>query len=163
MNNNISVSFGKPITAPYLIPVLYNGSPMCINNPLLIDGEILKVTVISLGRPHGVLFVDDLKSVDVKKIGALLGTNAIFPKGASIIFAKKQDEESLETRLWQHGEGETAYTNEAAAVAGTVAIMLNKTCITKVKVTMGGNSFLTEWGRGENDEVILTGKKELMD
>ena len=146
-----SVSMGKPITAPCLIPVLHSATPNCISEPFMANGDAYKVTALSFGTPHGVVFVDDINSVDVPSVGFALGSNARFPKGASIVFAQVLDGESLKARLWQRDEGEIAYTSEAASVAAVSAMMLQKMHRSEAEVSMGGSVFRVEWDRAAGD------------
>ena len=152
---NATISMGKPITAPVLIPVEHKSTPTCINNPFMVDGRCYKVTALSFGSPHGAVVVDDVDSLDVSTLGAKLGTHVLFPKGASIVFIQMIDRESLKVRLWQHGEGEIAFTPEAVCVAATAAMMLQKVLGNNANVSMGGNLFQVNWKRG--GEVSLTG------
>lgn len=159
--NNVTISLGKPITIPVLVPVEHNSTPTCINNPFMVDGKPYKVTTMSFGTPHGAVFVDSTESVDVSDLGSALGTHALFPKGASIVFIQMIDKKTLKARLWQRGEGETAFTSEAACVAGTAAMMLQKILEYEADVIMGGNTFHVKWNRG-CDDVTLTGLADLI-
>ncbi|MCL2099598.1 MAG: hypothetical protein FWH24_04080 [Oscillospiraceae bacterium] len=157
--NNITISLGKPVTAPVLVPVEHKATPMCINNPFMVDGECYRVTALSFGNPHGVVFVDELDNVDVQKTGESLGTHVLFPKGASIVFIQVTGENSIKARLWQRdGAG---FTPEAACAAGTAAIMCQKILLNKVNISMNDNIFTMEWNRGAG-EVTLTGEKNLL-
>lgn len=158
---NRTVSLGKPVTTPYLIPVEHKSTPRCINDPFMINGECYKVTAMSLGSPHGVVFTDDIDSVDVKKTGSALGTHSLFPKKASMVFIQVLDNETVKACLWHRDKGETAYTAEAVCVAGVAAIMLHRILTDKANVYMGGNKFLVEWNRGTNN-VYLTGPADLL-
>ena len=150
-----SVSMGKPITAPCLIPVLHSATPNCICEPFMADGAFYKLTALSFGTPHGAVFVDNVDSVDVSSVGSALGGSARFPKGASIVFVQALDGERLRARLWQRDEGEIAYTSEAASVAAVSAMMLQKTHKSEAKVSMGGGVFHVKWDRAAGD-VNLT-------
>ena len=157
--NNTTVLLGKPITAPCLIPVLHASTPSCINDPFMVNGKEYKVTALSFGTPHGAVIVDDVESVDVPSLGYSLGTHALFPKGASIVFIEVIDKETIKARLWQHG-GDAAFTSEAVCVAGTVSMMLQKIMMHKATVLMGGNTFEVKWdGIGD---VSLTGQTDLV-
>ena len=161
MTNNITISLGKPVTVPVLVPVEHKSTPVCINDPFMVRGECYKVTAMSFGNPHGAVFVDDVDNMDVQTLGFALGTHALFPKGADIVFIQVLDKENIKVRLWQRGGGEAAFTSEAVCVAGTAAMMCQKILSSKVNVSMGGNIFLMEWNRSAN-EVTLTGAKNLL-
>jgi len=152
--NSAAVSFGKPITSPILIPVDHKSTPSCISEPFMVNGTCCKVTAISFGTPHGVVIVDDVDDIDVSAIGSALGTHALFPKGASIVFVQITGKDSLKARLWQRGQGETPYSSEAVCAVATVAMMLQKIMGYTATVSMGENTFLVEWDRV--GEVMLT-------
>ena len=154
--NSATISLGALITAPVLVPVEHKSTPSCINDPFMANGEWYKVTAMSFGTPHGAVFVDDVDSVDVPILGSALGTHPLFPEGASIVFIQMLDKENLKVRLWQRNEGETAFTPEAACVAGTAAMMLQKVLGSTAAVHMHGNTFYVKWSRGGGD-VSLTG------
>ena len=127
----------------------------------MVNGGPYRVTALSFGTPHGVVFVDDVDRVDVPSLGSSLGTHVLFPKGASIVFVQVLDNEHLNARLWQLGAGETAYSPEAACVAVAAAIMLQKVLQHEANVSMGGNTFSVKWDRG-TDNVTLTGPADLV-
>ena len=158
---NVTISLGKPITAPVLVPVEHKSTPTCINDPFMVEGKPYRVTAMSFGSPHGAVFVDDIGSVNVQALGSTLGTHVLFPKGASIVFIQTLDKKSLKARLWQRGAGETAFTPEAACVAGTAAMMLQKVLENEAEVIMGGNKFHVKWDRG-HDDVLLSGPADLL-
>ena len=164
MSANIYVtkSFGKPVTSPVLIPVEHKSTPFCINSPFMVGGKSYGVTAISLGTPYGAVLVDNVDIVDVPKIGSVLGTHALFPKGASIVFIQVINEESIKIRLWQRDEGEKPFSPEAACVAGTVTMMLQKTHKNEINVEMGGNKVLVRWRRYQDDEVLASFNRELL-
>lgn len=142
-----TISLGKPILSPALIPVTHKSTPNCINETFMVNGEPYKVTALSFGSPHGAVVVDDVDNIDVSSIGSLLGTHPLFPKGASIVFIQILDGESLKARLWQYDTGESAYSPEAACVAATAAMMLHKILIDTVRVSMGCNNYIVEWDK----------------
>ena len=154
-----TISLGQPNMVPYLIPIDYKSTPTCINHPLIVNGERYKITAMSLGTPHGAVHVDDIDSVDVPTLGAALGTHALFPKGASVVFIQVIDSDNLKARLWQLGEGESSFSPEAACVAGITAILLGKTIAKEINVCMAGNNFHVKWDGG-NEDVYLSGPAE---
>lgn len=160
--NNITVSLGKPVTIPVLVPVEHKSTPTCINDPFMVNGERYLITAMSFGTPHGAVVVDDVDSFDVPKLGSALGTHALFPKGASIVFIQVIDTDNLKARLWQRGEGEIPFTPEAVCVAGTAARMLRKTFKDEINVSMSGGKFNVNMSSGKDgNEVSITGHADL--
>ena len=142
-----TVMMGKPITAPCLIPVLHSATPCCVAEPFMVSGTPCKVTALSFGTPYGAVMADDAGSVDVPSLGAALGTHALFPEGASIVFIQALDGGRIKARLWLRGEGEADFDPEAACVAGTAAMMLRQVLTNEVQVMMGGRSAFVKWDR----------------
>ena len=157
---NTTISLGKPITAPCLIPVLHASTPNCISNPFMVDGKAYRITALSFGTPHGTIVVNDVESVDISSLGSALGTHPRFPKGASIVFIEIIDNETVKARLWQYDVGEIDFTNDAIGVAAVVAMMLQKIMKHKATVLMGGNTFTVEWDR--IGDVSLTDSTDLV-
>jgi len=137
------IFFGKPITAPCLIPVLHSATPSCVAEPFMADGIPCKVTALSFGTPHGAVLVDDVDAVDVPSLGRALGTHPRFPQGASIVFLQLLGGNRVKARLW----GESTFTNEAACVAGVAAMMNQVILENKVEVLMGGRTVFVTWNR----------------
>lgn len=156
-----TVSMGKPIMIPCLIPVKHDSTPNCINDPFVINGKCFKVTAMSFGSPHGAVFVDNIDAVDVQGTGSALGTHSLFPKGANIVFIQILDNETVKARLWHLEKGETDFSAEAVCVSGVTAMMLHKVLTDRVNVYMGDNVFQVQWNRGTY-EVYLTGPADLL-
>jgi len=159
---NATVSLGIPVTAPFLVPVEHRATPTCINSPFMAaSGKSYCVTAMRFSTPHGSVFVDDVDGVDVSSLGAMLGTSARFPKGASIVFIQMLDKGNLKARLWLRGVGEAPFSPEAAGIAGMAAMMLQKILQSEANVIMGGHTFQVKWDR-RTDNVTLTGPVELL-
>lgn len=153
LTKNNYVSMGKPIKSPCLIPVKHDSTPNCINEPFMVDGEFYKVTCVSFGTPHGVVFTEDVESIDIEHVGASLEMHPLFPEGASIIFVQTLNRQRLKARLWQRGQGKIPYTSEAVCVAMTAAKMLQK-IETETEVLMGDKNFNVLWN-GADENVYL--------
>jgi len=142
-----TVMMGKPITAPRLILVLHSATPACVAEPFMVGGTPYQVTALSFGTPHGAVLVEDVDSVDVPSLGRALGTHALFPMGASIVFLQVLDGDQVKARLWQRDGSGIEFTREAACVAGTAAMMLQKVIKTQARVSMGDVSACVKWDR----------------
>lgn len=154
MNEKMNVSLGKPVMAPFLVPVLHNSSPFCLNSTFLVNDEICKVTAMSFGSPHGAVLVDDVDNVNISEMGRAIGTHALFPKGASVVFVQVVDNENLKAKLWQLGEGEAEFSHEADGVAGITAMLLNKTDDDEVSVSMSDKNVHVAWNRSAEDVTL---------
>ncbi|MCL2053985.1 MAG: hypothetical protein FWG90_06040 [Oscillospiraceae bacterium] len=155
---NVQLFFGKPLTSPCLIPVLHASTPTCINEPFMVGAACYRVTALSFGTAHGVVFTDNVDGIDVESLGKALGTHPLFPKGASIVFVQVTGQDSVRARLWQLGEGEKPITPEAVCAAGTAAMMNQKILKSEAKVLMDNNAYSVRWDRGRG--VSLCGIPE---
>ena len=155
----VKVDMGKPILKPYLIPVNINGEK-AINQPIEVDGKIYRMTCVSMGNPHAVVFVDDVDLIDIEKIGPLFEHHPLFPDMVNTEFVEPIDKNTIKMRVWERGAGETLACGTGACAAA-VASILNKKCSGEGQVTVklrGGDLYIL-WDR-KNDEVFMTGPAE---
>lgn len=120
------VDMGKAILKAEDIPVIYD-SDTVINKPLDVDGKIYDVTCVSMGNPHCVVFLDDVKNLELEKIGPSFEFNKAFPDRINAEFAKVIDENTIEMRVWERGSGET-WACGTGACATAVAAVENGFC-----------------------------------
>ena len=119
-----------------------------------------KFTCVSMGNPHAITVVKNLKDFDVEKYGKILETNKCFPKKSNIEFVEIIDESNIKMRVWERGTGETlACGTGACAVA--VACNINKFLKRKVKVELLGGTLQIEWDKKTN-HVFMTGPAEIV-
>ena len=123
---SVEVDMGAPILTPKEIPVLLEGEKV-ISEEVTIAGEAYKITCVSMGNPHCVVFVEDTKSLDLEKIGPQFEKNELFPEQVNTEFIKVIDEKTLEMRVWERGSGET-WACGTGACAAVVAAVLNGYC-----------------------------------
>ncbi|MCD7872200.1 MAG: diaminopimelate epimerase, partial [Clostridiales bacterium] len=101
------VDMGAPVLAASLIPVAY-GKNKIINENLNVGGIDYKITCVSMGNPHCVVFTDKSPSdFDLKSIGPLFENNSVFPDRINTEFAFVKDRKNIEMRVWERGSGET--------------------------------------------------------
>jgi diaminopimelate epimerase len=102
------------------------------------------LTPVSMGNPHGVIFVDNLIDTDVEDIGSRLTRHAAFPAGANIGFCQVVDRQFLRLRVFERGAGETQACGSGACAA-VVAARLHDKVDTKVKVSLPGGKLRISW------------------
>lgn len=113
----VKVDMGTPDWARSSLPMVGQGT--CVNEDLVVDGETFKVTCLSMGNPHCVIFVDCVDCFPVEEIGSKIENNKSFPKRTNVGFAEVLSEKELSVRVWERGCGETLAcgTGTCAAVA----------------------------------------------
>jgi diaminopimelate epimerase len=121
-----------------------------------IDKPILhSPSVLSMGNPHAIFWVDDVEAYDLGKIGPLLENHPLFPERANISLAQVKSREHIVIRTWERGAGLTKACGSAACAAAVAAARLRRTG-RKVTVTLPGGDLAIEW-RERNDHVLMTG------
>ncbi len=115
-------------------------------------------SVVSMGNPHAIFWVDDPAAYDLGKIGPMLEQHPMFPQRANITLAAIRSHEHLVIRTWERGAGLTKACGSAACAAAVAAARLGRTG-RKVTVTVPGGDLLIEWREADN-HVLMTGPVE---
>jgi diaminopimelate epimerase len=115
-------------------------------------------SVVSMGNPHAIFWVDDPAAYDLEKIGPLLENHPLFPERANITLAATPSRDRLIIRTWERGAGLTKACGSAACAAAVAAARLKRT-ERKVTVTLPGGDLAIEW-RAADDHVLMTGPAE---
>ena len=150
----VKVDMGRPELEADLIPIISEREQV-IDEPIEVDGKEYHMTGVSMGNPHVVIYVDDVKGLDLEKIGPKFENHERFPKRINTEFVHCIDRQTVEMRVWERGSGETlACGTGACAVA--VSSILNNLTDTQVTVKLLGGDLQIEWDR-EKDRVFMTG------
>lgn len=155
----VRVDMGKPELRPEKIPILMDGydetAGQVVDAPILVDKEEYRMTGVSMGNPHAIVYVDDVQGLDIEKIGPKFENHKRFPQRINTEFARVIDRQTAEMRVWERGSGETlACGTGACAVA--VSSILNGYTDNQVVVELLGGDLKIEWDR-EADRVYMTG------
>lgn len=121
-----------------------------------IDAPILHTpSVVSMGNPHAIFWVDDIAAYDLEKFGPLLENHPIFPERANITLAHIVDRDHIVMRTWERGAGLTKACGSAACATAVAAARLKRTNRI-VRMTLPGGELTIEW-RERDDHVLMTG------
>ena len=155
----VKVDMGKPELEADLIPIISEREQV-IDEPIEVDGKEYHMTGVSMGNPHAVIYVDDVKNLDLEKIGPKFENHERFPKRINTEFVHCIDRNTVEMRVWERGSGETlACGTGACAVA--VASILNNLTDTQVTVKLLGGDLQIEWDQKKN-HVFMTGPAKVV-
>ena len=155
----VRVDMGAPILNAGLIPIV-SENPQVINEAITAGGREYRMTGVSMGNPHAVIYVDDVKGLDLEKIGPKFENHERFPKRINTEFVHCIDRQTVEMRVWERGSGETlACGTGACAVA--VSSILNNLTDTQVTVKLLGGDLQIEWDR-EKNHVFMTGPAKVV-
>ena len=150
----VKVNMGAPDTIAKNIPIV-SDKEQVIDEPILVDGKEYRMTGVSMGNPHAVVYIDDVKGLDIEKIGPKFENHKVFPDRVNTEFCKVLDDHTVEMRVWERGAGETlACGTGACAVA--VASILNGYTKEEVTIKLLGGDLKIFWDRKEN-LVYMTG------
>lgn len=124
-----------------------------------IDGRFLsRPSVVNIGNPHAIFWVDDVAAYDLARFGPLLETDPIFPERANISLAHVLSRAAIDLRTWERGAGLTKACGTAACAAAVAAARMGLTD-RAVTVRVPGGSLAIRW-TGAN-RVLMTGPAEL--
>lgn len=149
----VKVDMDSPKLERFQIPML--GEPgLVIGEPINLNGTEYKITCISMGNPHCIIFVDDVDAFPVAQIGPQIENSPLFPARTNVEFVQILRKNELKMRVWERGAGET-FASGTGACASAVAAALNKKTGKKVTIHLPGGDLLIEWS--DDDRVFLTG------
>jgi len=121
-----------------------------------IDKPVLhSPSVVNMGNPHAIFWVDDVNAYDLARFGPLLENHPIFPERANITLAHIVDRDHITIRTWERGAGLTKACGSAACATAVAAARL-KRANRKVQITLPGGDLSIEWRQGD-DHVLMTG------
>jgi diaminopimelate epimerase len=154
--DRVRVDMGQPVFAPAKIPTtLGTGDRPLLDVPLEVDGETLRVSSISMGNPHAVIFVEDPERADVARLGPLIEYHGAFPNRTNVEFVTPIGRDRIRQRTWERGVGETLACGSGACAVAVVA-MLRGAVNDEVHIELRGGELEIDW-KGGDAPVIMTG------
>jgi diaminopimelate epimerase len=151
-NGLVRVDMLKPRLDARDMPAKAKGN--VINRPLRVGKDTLRITCVSMGNPHCVVFVDDVEACPVVELGPKIETHPFFPKKANVEFVEVVNRHRLKMRVWERGAGETLACGTGAC-ASVVAAYLNGLAEKKANVILRGGVLAIEWAK--DGHVYMTG------
>jgi diaminopimelate epimerase len=151
------VNMGAPILNSKEIPVISENDKV-IDEEIIVKGKSYRMTCVSMGNPHAVVFVDDIddmKNFDIDAVGTYFENHERFPERTNTEFVRVIDRNNVQMRVWERGTGETLACGTGCC-ATAVACVLNGRTDEKVNVHVLGGEIMCEWDRDEN-LVYMTG------
>ena len=155
-DDSVEVDMGAPILEADKIPVTGYDNNKIVSEPLNVGGNF-KMTCVSMGNPHCVIFVDDVNKIDLATIGPKIERHEIFPRKTNTEFVQVIGKNKLRMRVWERGSGIT-YACGTGACATAVAANLNGLAEKSVDVVLDGGILKIDW-RADN-HIYMTGAAE---
>lgn len=150
----VRVDMGEPILNPQEIPVRAGNEPV-INEPIAVLDKEYKMTCVSMGNPHAVIYVDNTDSFPVNEIGPYFENHEKFPNRTNTEFVQIVDRNHIKMRVYERGTGETLACGTGCC-ASVVACVLNNLTDDNVYVQVLGGVVQVQWNRIEN-RIYMTG------
>jgi diaminopimelate epimerase len=150
----VKVDMGAPILQGSDIPTTLRGDPP-IEVPVTVNGHSLKVTAVSMGNPHAVVFVDDVVSYPVESVGAALERHPSFPRRVNAHFVQVIAPDEVRMRTWERGSGITLACGTGACGVCVAGVLAGKTG-RKILAHLPGGDLTLEWP-ADDGSVFMTG------
>jgi len=152
--DKVCVNMGQPTLTPKDIPIKLSGEKV-IEEPIEILGQKLLVTCISTGNPHAIFFCDDVKSIELEKLGPAIENHRLFPNRVNVHFVQVDKPTEFTMRTWERGSGITLACGTGAC-ACCVAAVLTGRCERICTAHLPGGDLDLNWCEEDNC-VYMTG------
>jgi diaminopimelate epimerase len=147
---------GAPVLAPAKIPTLLGeGDGPVLDARLEVGGGTLRVSSVSMGNPHAVIYVDDIEAAPVEELGPLVESHPAFPNRVNVEFVELVSRDRLRQRTWERGTGETLACGSGACAVVVVSI-LRGVADHGVIVALPGGELSIQWD-GDGTGIFMTG------
>lgn len=156
----VEVDMGSPYFKRGEIPATGPADETMEDQILTADGKEFKVTGIGMGNPHGVIYVDDVETLDLLKIGPQLENSPVWPDRANIEFVQVISPSDIKVRVWERGSGETMACGTGACAAAVDSFKKGKTK-PEVTVNLRGGKLRIKYDTSVN-KVFMTGGAEFV-
>lgn len=150
----VTVNMGAPIFEPARIPVRWDGERL-VDEPLTVAGQTVRLTAVSMGNPHAVIFMDQVEDLDLTRIGPAFEHHPLFPDRVNTEFVQVVDRRTLRMRVWERGSGETMACGTGAC-ATLAAAVVNGLADRQTTVRLNGGELQINWDEASND-LFMTG------
>lgn len=151
---SVRIDMGAPILAGLKIPTVWDLEPV-LNQSIEVLDQTFTATCVSMGNPHCVIYVDDVKNFPVEKYGPIIENAPWFPRRVNVEFVQVISPTELIQRTWERGAGETWACGTGASAVCVAGVLTGKSD-PKVKIHLLGGDLDLEW-LGKGKSVLMTG------
>ncbi|MCY1348315.1 Diaminopimelate epimerase [compost metagenome] len=152
-DGQVTVDMGAPRLVPEQIP--FQAETEALSYPVEVNGKQVELAAVSMGNPHAVLRVDDVKKAPVHELGPQLEHHPRFPQRVNVGFLQVLDRQNAKLRVWERGAGETQACGTGACAAAVAAIRQGW-MDSPVQLELPGGKLAIEWA-GVGCPVMMTG------
>lgn len=157
-NGLVSVDMGVPQLLPEKIPLRFE--QQALSYSVTVDDKSFEFGAVSIGNPHCVITVDDVKQIDVIQIGQSLTQHELFPSGANIGFMQVVANDEIRLRVFERGVGETLACGTGACASAVIG-RLQHQMKQKIRVFLPGGHLHIDWP-GEGQSLRMMGPVEFV-
>ncbi|WP_339147589.1 MULTISPECIES: diaminopimelate epimerase [unclassified Sutcliffiella] len=142
---SVTVDMGEPRLSTKEIPILVEEKEALIAEPFTVDGETYEITTVSMGNPHVIFYLDNIKDAPLTTLGPIVEKDPRFPEGVNVEFVEVVSEDELHFRVWERGSGITQACGTGACAAVVASVLNEKTAQERETVVhlAGGDLFIT--------------------
>ena len=155
----VQVNMGNPILAPAEVPVV-SKNRQSVDEEITVENQTYRMTCVSMGNPHAVVFVDSTADLPLEQIGPHFEHHERFPRRTNTEFVEIVSPEYVKMRVWERGTGETLACGTGCC-ATAVACVLNGKTGRKVTVEVLGGALTIQWDEKTN-HIFMTGPAEFV-
>ena len=152
--NWVTVDMGTPILNAAEVPVISENERV-VDEAIAVGGKEYRMTCVSMGNPHAVVFVDDVESLKIEEIGPDFESHPRFPRRTNTEFTQVVDPTHIKMRVWERGAGETLACGTGAC-ATLVACVLNHKTERKARLQLVGGELEIEWVEATG-KILMSG------
>ncbi|MGE3854999.1 MAG: diaminopimelate epimerase [Planctomycetota bacterium] len=151
----VRLAMGAPRLTNAEVPTTGPAAERTVDFPLEVNGETHRITCVSMGNPHAVIFVDDPSSFPVERVGRAIELHPFFPLRTNVEFVKVVSRNELVQRTWERGSGETLACGSGACAVLVAANLVGHTG-REATIHLLGGDLTIEWDEKTN-QVFKTG------
>ena len=144
---SVKVNMGAPVLEAKKVPVK-SAMERSVDEPITVKGKEYRMTCVSMGNPHAVVFMENIAELDIASIGPLFENHEVFPNRTNTEFVEVVDRTHVNMRVWERGTGETLACGTGCC-ATVAACVLNGLTEDEVTVRVLGGEIDIRWDRNK--------------
>ncbi len=142
--NTVCVDMGQPRLKRGEIPVTGEPDEQAVDFPVTVANETYKMTCVSMGNPHAVIFINDIESIKLAEVGPLIENHHLFPKKTNVEFVQVISDKEMRMRVWERGAGITQACGTGASAVLVAAVVTGRTG-RDVIIHLDGGDLALQW------------------
>jgi diaminopimelate epimerase len=153
---SVRVDMGRPKLDPSEIPTTLLG-PVVVDRAVEISGRRYRLTCVSMGNPHAVVFVDDVGAVALAEEGPAIETAKVFPRRTNVHFVQVGAPDEVTMVTWERGSGATEACGTGASAVCVAGSLTGRT-VRQIRANLPGGQLAVQWA--DDEHVYMTGPAE---